>query len=157
MHSFQVFTHETGGEQPRGDRTSAFMCAFRLVSGTKTWSANQHSPASIGTHIRDNNNRINHAHAGINVPRRRWLTVGSVSSLGSTLVHWFEGLRWITQPGFRTVKLGRGVKVEKAHKHEAETRCLAFSPVSCPRLNTVKLDKEENCTWSVVSWSLCCD
>ncbi len=61
------------------------------------------------------------------------------------------------QPGFCTVKLDWGVKVEKPNKHEVGTRYHALSPVSFPRLDTVKLDKEENCPRSEVSWFLCCD
>ena len=63
----------------------------------------------------------------------------------------------IMQPGLCTVKLDRGVKVEKPNKHEVETRYHAPSPASFPRLNTVKLNKEENCPRSEVSWFLCCD
>lgn len=145
------FSHMKRGAAQR-DLTSAIMCAFRLVSGNKTWPAKPTRLGSIGTHVSDNNNQINHAHAGVSELSWYWWAVGSVSGPGSTLVHWFEGLqRAIAQPGFCTVKLDRGVKVEKPNKHEVGTRYHALSPVSFPRLDTVKPDKEENCPRSEVS------
>lgn len=40
------FSHMKSGEAQR-DLTSA-VCAFRLVSGTKTWPVNQHALAPLG-------------------------------------------------------------------------------------------------------------
>lgn len=106
------------GAAPR-DLTSAFMCAFGLVSGTKTWPANRTHPGSAETRVSDNNNQINRAHAAVSTPMTPSYGLsrrgpGPLWSTGST------GYTELRQIG--TVKLNRGVKVEKSDTHQVGTQ-----------------------------------
>lgn len=111
------FSHmKQRGEAAGRDLTSAFMCAFGLVSGTKTWLADRALPGSAETRISDNNNQINHAHAAVSasMPPSCGLGRRGLGPLWSTGSGGYTELRG-SQIG--TVKLARGVKVEKSDTH----------------------------------------
>lgn len=152
------FSHMKRGAAQR-DLTSAFVCAFRLVSGTKTWPAKTNAPC-LHWDPSDNNNQINHAQAGVSaLSWYRW-AVGSVRGPGSTLVHWFKCLhRAVTQPGLCAVKLGWGVKVEKSNKHSiSRSISLSFSGLSHSWASMLSdLIRKKNCPWSEVTWFFCCN
>lgn len=108
----QVFHTWSGVGAARRDLTSASMCAFGLVSGTKTRPANRTHPGSAETHLSDNNNQINRAHASVSTLMTpscglSRLGLGPLWSTGSS------GYTELRRSQIGTVKLDQGVKVEK--------------------------------------------
>lgn len=149
------FSHMKWRGAARRDLTSAFMCAFGLVSGTKTWPANRTHPGSAETHVSDNNNQINRAHAAVStliMPScgLSWRGLGPLWSIGST------GYTELRRSQIGTVKLDRGVKVENQIPIRLEHSFSFFLSIShsfscslflslvwiiCIRI--IKLEKEE--------------
>lgn len=102
------------------------MCAFGLVSGTKTRPANRTHPGSAEMHLSDNNNQINRAHAAVSTLMTpscglSRLGLGPLWSTGSS------GYTELRRSQIGTVKLDQGVKVEKSDTHQVGTQPLFFS------------------------------
>lgn len=118
-----------GGGAAWRDLTSAFMCAFGLVSGTKTWPANRTLPGSAETRVSDNN-QIKRAHAAVSalMTPSCGLSQRALGPLWSTDSSGYTELR---RSQIGTVKLDRGVKVEKSDTHQVgrQSQSLALALV----------------------------